>query len=270
MTPTVTAERRATRESRTRQTKELFRRAHAARDSEERGRLLDEIIVLNMAIADAVVSRYSGRGTATEDLRQVAYAALTGATRRFDPSQGTEFVAFAVPTMRGEVRRYFRDHAWMVRPTRRIQELQPQINAAEDELWRELGRAPRPSEVANRIGVPLEAVVEALSTDGCFAPASLDKPVHTDGSGAPLGELLGALDAAQESCGGPRRPATAPPPAQPTRPPHLGDALRARPHPARDSSGNRRHPDAGLPAPEPHLSRAARWHRRIRREARRP
>ena len=198
MTSAVTAERKSTRESRTRQTKELFRRAHAARDSGERARLLDEIIVLNMAMADAVVSRYSGRGTATEDLRQVAYAALTRAARRFDPSQGTEFVVFAVPTMRGEVRKYFRDHAWMVRPTRRIQELQPQITAAEDELWRELGRSPRPSEVATRIGASLEAVVEALSTDGCFAPASLDKPVQADGSGAPLSELLGAPDAAQD------------------------------------------------------------------------
>ena len=66
-----------------------------------------------------------------------------------------------------------------------------------DELWRELGRSPRPSEVANRIGASLEAVVEALSTDGCYVPASLDKPVQTDGSGLPLGDLLGAPDAAQ-------------------------------------------------------------------------
>jgi RNA polymerase sigma-B factor len=198
MPSVVTAERKATRDSRTKQTKELFRRAHAVHDSEERRRLLHEIIVLNMAMADAVVSRYTGRGVASEDLRQVGYAALIGAAQRFDPTQGTEFVAFAVPTVRGEVRKYFRDHAWVVRPTRRIQELRPLISRAEEELWRELGRSPRSSEIAHRIEAPLEAVVEALGTDGCYAPSSLDKPVHADGSGAPLGELLGADDSAQD------------------------------------------------------------------------
>jgi RNA polymerase sigma-B factor len=198
MTSPATAARSTIRQARTQQTKELFDRAHAARGSEERRLLLDEIIVLNMTMADAVVSRYAGRGVASEDLRQVAYAALTRAAHRFDPTQGTEFVAFAVPTMRGEVRKHFRDHAWMVRPTRRIQELQPQINRAEDELWRELGRSPRPSEIADRVGASLESVVEALSTDGCFVPSSLDKPAQSDGSGPPLGELLGAADTAQE------------------------------------------------------------------------
>jgi RNA polymerase sigma-B factor len=198
MTSVMTVERRATRETRGKQTKELFGRVHAARDSEERRRLLDQIIVLNMAMADAVVSRYAGRGVAGEDLRQVAYAALTQAAHRFDPTQGSEFVAFAVPTMRGEVRKYFRDHAWMVRPIRRIQELQPLIHHAEDELGRELGRSPRPSEIARCIGKPYEVVVEALGTDSCYAPSSLDRPVQADGSGPPLGELLGATDGTQD------------------------------------------------------------------------
>jgi len=198
MTSLVTVERRKSRETRTKRTKELFGRVHAAQDSEERRRLLDEIIVLNMTMADAVVARYTGRGVAREDLRQVAYTALTRAAHRFDPTQGSEFVAFAVPTMRGEVRKYFRDHAWMVRPTRRIQELQPVMNRAQDELWRELGRSPRPSEIAHHIEQPREVVVEALGTEGCYAPTSLDKPVHADGSGPPLCELLGATDAAQD------------------------------------------------------------------------
>jgi RNA polymerase sigma-B factor len=198
MTSLVTAERRESRETRAKRTQELFSRVLATDDSEERGRLLDEIIVLNMTMADAVVSRYTGRGVAREDLRQVAYAALTRAAHRFDPTQGSEFVAFAVPTMRGEVRKHFRDHAWMVRPTRRIQELQPLMNRARDELWHELGRSPRPSEIAHRIGEPREVVVEALGTEGCYAPSSLDRPVLADGSGPALGELLGATDDAQD------------------------------------------------------------------------
>jgi len=145
-------------------------------------------------MADSVVSRYTGRGVAADDLRQVAYTALTRAAHRFDPAQGTAFGAFAVPSMRGEVRKYFRDHAWMVRPTRRIQELQPQIYRANDELWRELGRTPRPTEVAERLGEPVEIVVEALSTDGCFSPSSLDRPVQTHETSTSLGELLSDHD----------------------------------------------------------------------------
>ena len=87
----------------------------------------------------------------------------------------------------------------MVRPPRRIQELQPVIGAAGEELRRQLGRSPRPSEVAAHIGHPLEAVVEALSTEGCFSPRSLDQPM--DGSvesGTPIGELIGFPDAGHE------------------------------------------------------------------------
>ena len=198
MTTMATPQRTATKDLRAQRTREMFDRVSFAEDPEERRRLLDEVIVLNMGMAEAVVSRYTRRGASTEDLRQVAYTALTRAAHHFDPAQGTEFVAFAVPSMRGEVRKHFRDHAWMVRPTRRIQELQPQINRAEDELWRELGRSPRPTEVAERIGEPVDVVVEALSTDGCFSPSSLDKPVGTGESSAPLGELLGVEDAGQE------------------------------------------------------------------------
>jgi RNA polymerase sigma-B factor len=188
----ATVERSTDKHNRQHQTKEWFDRAYATSDPEERRRLLDEVIVLNMGMADSVVSRYAGRGVATEDLRQVAYAALTQAAHRFDPAQGTEFAAFAVPTMRGEVRKYFRDRGWMVRPPRRVQELQPAVWAANEELWHQLGRSPRPSEVAAHIGESEEAVIEALSIAGCFQPSSLDKPVYADetGAGTSLGEFL--------------------------------------------------------------------------------
>src|SRR3954452_4102289 len=190
-------ERSITWDLRTQQTSELYQQVASTPDPEERRRLLDEVIVLNMAVADMVVSRYTGRGVATEDLRQVAYAALTRAAQQFDPAQGTAFAAFAVPTMRGEVRKYFRDHAWVVRPTRRIQELQGLIGRANEELWRDLGRSPLPAEVAERVGEPVETVLEALNTEGCFSPTSLDVPAAADGSGAPLGELIGTEDCGQ-------------------------------------------------------------------------
>ena len=87
-----------------------------------------------MPVADSVVSRYRSRGIATDDLRQVAYLALTKAARRFDPHAGHDFLSFCVPTIRGEVRRYFRDKGWMVRPPRRIQELQQRVTRAQTEL----------------------------------------------------------------------------------------------------------------------------------------
>ena len=100
MTSVVMHERSTPQEWRAHQTEELFESAYSAADPQERRRLLDEVIVLNMAMADSVVARYTGRGVAAEDLRQVAYAALTRAAHRFDPTQGFEFAAFAVPTMR--------------------------------------------------------------------------------------------------------------------------------------------------------------------------
>jgi len=197
MSPVLAPERTTEREVRAARTAALISDAHATSDPHQRRRLLDEVIELNMPVADAVVSRYTGRGVPAEDLRQVAYVALTRAAHSFDPTREVGFTAFAVPSMRGEVRKYFRDHAWTVRPTRRIQELQPLVKAASDELWRELGRAPRPSEIAERIDAPLADVTEALCTDGCYQPASLDMPAQHDGSSGTVGELLGSEDVGQ-------------------------------------------------------------------------
>ena len=113
-----------------------------ASDENERHALTNELAAVNMPIADSVVSRYRSRGVATEDLQQVAYLALTKAARRFDPSAGHDFLSFCVPTIRGEVRRYFRDKGWMVRPPRRIQELQARISQAQRDLSITLGRPP--------------------------------------------------------------------------------------------------------------------------------
>jgi RNA polymerase sigma-B factor len=85
----------------------------------------------------------------------------------------------------------------MVRPPRRVQDLQSRIARAQDELELELGRSPRPSEVAGHLGAELDDVIEALAADGCFTPTSLDGPVG-DGASS-LGDLLGTEDRAIES-----------------------------------------------------------------------
>jgi RNA polymerase sigma-B factor len=170
----------------------LDRASHASED--ERARLLDEVVVINMGVANAIASRYRSRGISTDDLHQVAYLALVKATHGYDASSGHNFLSYCVPTIRGELKRHFRDQGWTVRPPRRIQELQARISTAEAELSFVLGRSPRPSEIAAHLDADLEEVTEALATDGCFTPASLDKPVGTDGETS-LGDLLGDDDA---------------------------------------------------------------------------
>ena len=87
---------------------------------------------------------------------------------------GEDFLAYAAPTIRGELRRHFRDSGWMIRVPRRVQEMQARIAAAEPALLAALGRSPRPSEVAAHLDADLDDVVEALSADGCFRPTSID------------------------------------------------------------------------------------------------
>lgn len=148
----------------------------------------------NMAIAKKLASRYANRGIAANDLEQIAYVGLLGAARRYDPERGDDFLAFAVPTIRGELRKAFRDLGWVVRPPRRLQELQARIWKSEGRLEQELGRSPRPSEIAEELGVDVDEVIEALSVDGCFRPSSLDMPAGIDDATATIGDRLGDTD----------------------------------------------------------------------------
>jgi RNA polymerase sigma-B factor len=183
-------------------TAELLRAAELARelDPGRRRQALNEVIVLNMDVARTLVAPYSGRGIPAEDLEQVAYAALVRAARDFDPDQAVDFLAYAVPTVRGEVKKYFRDYGWVVRPPRRLQELQAQACGARSRLQQQFLREPTLPEIADEVGVEADAIEEALGADGCFAPTSLDRPVAA-GSATPLADLLGAplseLDAAE-------------------------------------------------------------------------
>jgi RNA polymerase sigma-B factor len=180
-------------DERSRRTRELLQAAAATADDLERKQLHDEVIVLNMVIAKGIAAKYRGRGISNDDLTQVACIGLCKAVRAFDPAFGKEFLAYAVPTIRGEVKRHFRDHGWTVRPPRGIQELQGRVSSALGELTQDLGRSPRPNEVAQYLEVPLEDIIEALSADGCFTPTSLDVPVG-DGQSGSLGDWLSTED----------------------------------------------------------------------------
>jgi RNA polymerase sigma-B factor len=157
--------------------------------------LVDELIAANLEVARSMARRYRNRGVDLDDLEQVALLGLTKAAQRFDPDAGHDFLSYAVPTIRGEIRRHFRDAGWMVRPPRRVQDLQARIGRARSELEIKHGRSPRPSEVAAHLGEDLEDVMEALTADGCFAPTSLDRRE----GGLSIGELIGYVDEALES-----------------------------------------------------------------------
>ena len=166
-------------------------------DDEELERLRLELISVNMPVARSVATGYRSRGIASEDLEQIAYLALTKAARRFDPRAGHDFLSFCVPTVRGEVRRYFRDHGWMVRPPRRMQELQQQVSIAQSDLTLRLGRPPTTREVAAHLDEEVDHVLEAMDGRGCFTPTSLDQVVGEGDS--TLGDLIGATESGVSS-----------------------------------------------------------------------
>ena len=114
--------------------------------------LLDYVVRINMGVARSVASRYANRGIEEDDLVQVAYAALTRAARDFDPGRHEDFLSYAVPTIRGELKKHFRDHGWTVRPPRRVQETQARITRAEGELVQKFGRLATPAETADHLG----------------------------------------------------------------------------------------------------------------------
>ena len=177
------------------ETARLLSRARATR-GEQRRRYEDDVIRINMRVAAEVARRYHGRGIAAEDIDQVACLGLVKAVRGFDPTRGDDFLSYAVPTLRGEIRRYFRDAGWAVRPPRAVQEIQARVTAADAELCQRLGRSPRSSEIAVHLDVPLTLVLDAQAASGCFTPASLDAPQPDADNDALPAERLGGLDPA--------------------------------------------------------------------------
>jgi RNA polymerase sigma-B factor len=127
-----------------------------------------------------------------DDLEQVACLALVNAIERFDPVRGAAFTSFAVPTIIGELQRYFRDHGWTVRVPRAVQELALRLDRITDELTQSLGRPPTVAELADAAGADLEDVLGARASATAHWPDSLDAPTHLDGES--VGALRGGED----------------------------------------------------------------------------
>jgi len=159
------------------QTAALLERIHAEQvDPTERQRLVDEIVLLNLPVARSLAIRYRERGVALEDLMQVAALGLVKAANGFDAERGTDFMAYAAPTITGEIKRHFRDTCWAVRPPRRLQELRTRVAATTQSLSQDSGRSPTVKELAAALQVSEEDVVEAMVSSNGYATASLDAP----------------------------------------------------------------------------------------------
>lgn len=139
----------------------------------EKQAIHDQVIEMNLGLARSLAARYAGKGPEFDDLLQVAAMGLVKAVQRYDVDKG-HFASYAVPTILGELKRYFRDRAWMVRPPRRLQELQSVISSASSELSQSVQGSIDAGILADYIGADSQDIREALSASGCYAPSSLD------------------------------------------------------------------------------------------------
>jgi RNA polymerase sigma-B factor len=168
--------------------------ARSPEEVERRQQLCDEIIERTLPVADRLAAHYGGRGVPMDDLRQVARTALVQAMRRFRGAGEHSFLAYAVPSIRGELKRYFRDMGWMVRPPRRIQEARLAINEVQGELSNILGRDPSIDELAEETGLDPDTVSDARGADHCYRPESLDRPRGDEPRSTTVGDVAGILD----------------------------------------------------------------------------
>jgi RNA polymerase sigma-B factor len=147
-----------------------------------------------MPLARRLALRYARTGEPLDDLLQVACLGLLKAIDRFDPENGTEFSSYAVPTIAGELRRYFRSSAWAVHMPRPDQELVLAFRSAERELTKTLGHSPSVSEIAEAAGLTVEQVLTAREIEVSAKPASLDAVVSDDDVPVRRDRYIGAED----------------------------------------------------------------------------
>jgi RNA polymerase sigma-B factor len=140
----------------------------------------NRIVETHRDVAEYYIKRYSRRGVPADDLRQVALLTMLRAVDRFDTEKGVEFSTFASRTIEGELKRYFRDRTWMVRPPRRAQELHLALRRANEDLSHRLGRSPTVQELAKELDATVDHVLEAMEAGVAHQATSLDHPLPGD------------------------------------------------------------------------------------------
>ncbi len=175
-----------------RETEALFARWQRNGDHGAR----DELVARYLPLARKLSRRYGGAREPFEDLLQVASLGLVKAVDRFDTSRGTAFSSFAVPTIMGELKRYFRDQGWAVHVPRGAQERAVKVENAQHRLGARTGHAPTVPELAEYLELSVEEVLDALETSRAHHAASLDAPSSDDGDaeGATIVDSIGGHD----------------------------------------------------------------------------
>jgi RNA polymerase sigma-B factor len=166
----------------------LFARLHDEKDPVTQEILVERFLPLARSVARA----HASNGDTYDDVFQVASLALVKAIARFDPDRSVAFSSFAVPTMVGEIKRYFRDRTWTVRPPRGLQEMTIRVNRLVETWTARYGESPTVIDIVEALQIGIEDVLEALQAGQARISVSLDLPAGAgDGTDrVSLGELV--------------------------------------------------------------------------------
>lgn len=165
--------------------------------SAEYAELRNRLVRMHLPLVEHLARRFRNRGEPLDDLTQVATIGLIKSVDRFDPDRGVEFSTYATPTVVGEIKRHFRDKGWAVRVPRRLQELRLALTTATAELSQQHGRSPTVHELAEKLAISEEEVLEGLESANAYSTLSLDVP-DTDDESPAVADTLGAEDEALE------------------------------------------------------------------------
>lgn len=166
----------------------------SASDLRPEPEIVNELVLGNLGLAEAIAHRYSHGRHDTGDLQQVAYLGLVKAAHHFDRRKCDDFALYAVPTISGEIKRYFRDLGWFIRPPRPVQQLRSRLASEGTQLAQELGHQPTPAELSSSLGEDLALVNEALSAHESLRPSSLDAPCGPGEDSQVLGDTIPSPD----------------------------------------------------------------------------
>ncbi|MGH2686701.1 MAG: SigB/SigF/SigG family RNA polymerase sigma factor [Actinomycetota bacterium] len=171
--------------------RDKFEEYHRTRDEAVR----EELVGAYIGLAKAMARRFSHRGEALDDLVQIAYVGLLSAIDRFDPERQVEFTTFAIPTIKGELKRYFRDSGWALHVPRRVKQLHVALNETIEMLTQRLGRSPTVAEMAKEMDVTEEEILEVMEAGWSYRAASIDDNRGDSSRDAGSAATLGAVDA---------------------------------------------------------------------------
>jgi RNA polymerase sigma-B factor len=151
--------------------------------SPKRTAIRDRLVELNVPLVKYLARRFKDSKEPLDDLVQVGMIGLLKAIDRFEPTRGLEFSTYAVPTILGEIKRYFRDATWAVHVPRGARDLHSAIVSARAELSQELGRSLTIADIADRVRVSEQDVIQALDAGQAYTSSSLESMADASGQG---------------------------------------------------------------------------------------